>query len=90
MPSVDKRIAAIVVGLGAGFLTFVGVEVAAGILSVVVNLFDRYTGLIHLGPEWSNWLGVVFLYWGVLPAAFLALVVFARVCKSRWNGKPAR
>lgn len=72
-------------GIAAGLAAFVAVEIAAGFLSVVVRLVEQYTKWFYLGEEWNNWLGVVFLYWAVFPAGFVALVVCARTIKSRWN-----
>ncbi len=71
--------------MGAGMATFIAVEIAAGFLSVAVRLIEQYTKWFYLGDEWNNWLGVVFLYRGILPAIFLGLVVGARRIKSRWN-----
>ena len=72
-------------GMGVGVATFIAVEIAAGFLSVMVRLIERYTKWFYLGDEWNNWLGVVFLYWATLPAIFLGLVVCGRSIKPRWN-----
>jgi hypothetical protein len=72
-------------GYGRGLATFIAVEIGAGFLSVVVRLIEHYTKSFYLGEEWNNWLGVVFLYWAVLPAIFIGAVVCARTIKSRWN-----
>jgi preprotein translocase subunit SecY len=83
--SADEKFTAILSGMGAGIATFIAVEIVAGFLSVIVRLIEQYTKWFYLGDEWNNWLGAVFLYWAILPAIFLGLVVCARKIKSRWN-----
>ncbi|HZW97060.1 MAG TPA: hypothetical protein VFF64_29210 [Candidatus Eremiobacteraceae bacterium] len=81
----DQKFAVIVKGILAGFVTFVGVEIAAAALSVIVRLVEEYTHWFNLGDSWNAWLGVVFLFWGALPAIFLGLIVCARTIKSGRN-----
>jgi hypothetical protein len=83
--SSQNKAEAILRGIGAGAFAFVGVEVAAAVISALIRLVEQYTHWFYLGQEWNNWLGVVFLYWAIFPAAFIALVVCARVIKSRWH-----
>ncbi len=83
--SAGKKLVAVLRGMGAGMATFIAVEIAAGFLSVVVRLIEQYTKWFYLGDEWNNWLGAVFLYWAILPAIFLGLVVCGRLIKSRWS-----
>lgn len=80
-----QNLTAVFGGMAAAGATFIGVEIAAGVLSVVVRLVEHYTHLFTLGDDRDAWLGAVFLYWAILPAGFLALVVFARQVKSHWN-----
>ncbi len=83
--SAAQKFTVVLGGAAAALATFIAVEIAAGFLSVAVRLIEQYTKWFYLGDEWNNWLGVVFLYWGILPAIFLGLVVGARRIKSRWN-----
>jgi hypothetical protein len=83
MSSAGDKISVILDGIGAGFLTFVGVDAAAFVVVVVIRLVDKYTGRVQPGSEWT---GLVFFYWTQFLAAFLGLIVCARVCKSRWHG----
>ncbi len=83
--SAEGKVEAIIRGVSVGFLTFIGVEIAAGLLSVLVRLVEQYTHWFYLDDSWNAWLGVVFLYWAIFPAGFIGLVVGARVGKSRWN-----
>jgi len=50
-----------------------------------VKLIEQHTKWFYFGEEWSNWLGVVFLYGATLPAIFLGLIVCARSIKSHGN-----
>jgi hypothetical protein len=88
--SAEQKFMAILRGMGAGMATFIAVEIAAGFLSVVVRFIEQYTKWFHLGDEWNNWLGVIFLYWAMLPAIFLGLVVCGRSIKSQWNNNSVR
>jgi hypothetical protein len=83
--SAAQKLTAVSGGIAAGAVTFIGVEIAAGVLSVVVRLVERYTHWFTLTNDWNAWLGAVFLYWAILPAGFVGLVVFARKIKSNWN-----
>ena len=83
--SAAQKCTAVLGGIAAALATFIAVEIAAGVLSVIVRLVEQYTKSFYLGEEWNNWLGVVFLYWATLPAIFLGLVVGARKIKSHWN-----
>ena len=85
--SIAGRVEAILYGLAAGVSTVVVFEVAVLFLAIPVKWLFHYTGWVHLGSELSAWFGVVFLYWGFLPAVFLGAIVGVRACKSRWNGK---
>jgi hypothetical protein len=80
-----QKLTAVLGGIAAGLATFIAVEIAAGFLSVIVRLIEQYTKWFNLGEDRNNWLGVVFLYWAVLPAIFISAVVCARTIKSRWN-----
>jgi len=80
-----QKLTVVLGGIAAGLATFITVEIAAGFLSVIVRLIEQYTKWFDLGEERNNWLGVVFLYWAVLPAIFIGAVVCARTIKSRWN-----
>jgi len=83
--SAAQKLTAVFGGIAAGGATFMGVEIAAGVLSVVVRLVEQYTHWFTLGNDRNAWLGAVFLYWAILPAGFFGLVVFARKIKSSWN-----
>ncbi|MGA9389885.1 MAG: hypothetical protein WBV69_05510 [Candidatus Sulfotelmatobacter sp.] len=80
-----QKLTVVLGGIARGGAALVAVEIAAGILSVIVRLIEHYTKWFDLGEQWNNWLGVVFLYWAILPAIFIGLVVCARTIKSHWN-----
>lgn len=83
--SATQKFTVVLGGIAAALATFIAVEIAAGVLSVVVRLVEQYTRWFNLGDEWNTWLGAIFLYWAILPAGFFGLIVFARTIKSRWN-----
>jgi hypothetical protein len=83
-----ETIEVIIYGFAMGLATVLGFEASALVLALVAKSIFQFTGWVHLGSERSAWLGAVVLYWGLLPAVFLGLIVCARTCKSRWNGKP--
>jgi hypothetical protein len=82
----DEEFTAIGRGIGVGLFTFVSVEIAALVLAVAVKLIGRYTKWFYFGEQWSNWLGVVFLYGGYTFGNLqLGLIVCARAIKSHGN-----
>ena len=62
--SAAQKCTAVLGGIAAALATFIAVEIAAGVLSVIVRLVEQYTKSFYLGEEWNNWLGVVFLLLG--------------------------
>lgn len=80
-----RNFSVILRGICYGLLAFVGIEIASGVLSVLVRIAEQYTHWFYLGEETNNWLGVLFLYWGIFPAAFCGLVVCAGTVRNGWN-----
>ena len=66
MNSTRSKASSILDGVGACFLTFMGIEAGGLALAVIIRVVEKYTGWSYLGEDQDYWLGGILMYWAAL------------------------